>query len=61
MTARRVRYKEAAQYTGIPEGTLRSMVCLKTVPHIRVGPRLVLLDLDALDAWLAARTVAVSK
>jgi len=54
---RRVRYKEAAKYTGIPEGTLRSMVCTKSIPHIRIGPRMVLLDLDALDAWLAARAV----
>lgn len=58
---RRVRYKAAAAYTGIPEGSLRSMVCTKSIPHIRVGPRMVLLDLDQLDAWLAARTVAVAK
>lgn len=55
---RRVRYKEAAKYTGIPEGTLRALVCRKSIPHIRVGPRCVLLDLDQLDVWLAARTVA---
>ena len=54
---RRVRYKEAATYTGIPQGTLRSLVSTKQIPHIRIGPRMVLLDLDALDAWLAARTV----
>jgi excisionase family DNA binding protein len=54
---RRVRYKAAAEYTGIPEGTLRSMVCTKTIPHIRIGPRMVLLDLDQLDQWLAERTV----
>lgn len=54
---RRVKYKAAAQYTGIPEGTLRSMVHLKAIPHIRIGPRMVLLDLDALDKWLAERTV----
>ncbi len=54
---RRVRYKQAAEYTGIPEGTLRALVCRKKIPHIRVGERTVLLDLDALDAWLADRTV----
>lgn len=54
---RRVRYKEAAKYTGIPEGTLRSMVSTKAIPHIRIGPRMVLLDLDQLDAFLAERTV----
>lgn len=54
---RRVRYKQAATHTGIPEGTLRAMVCRKTIPHIRVGPRLVLLDLDELDTWLAGLRV----
>lgn len=58
---RRVRYKEASEHTGIPEGTLRSMVSTKTVPHIRIGPRMVLFDLDALDQWLAERTVAPQK
>ncbi len=52
----RVRYKQAAQHTGIPEGTLRAMVCQKTIPHIRIGPRMVLFDLEALDLWLAERT-----
>lgn len=56
---RRVRYKAASQYTGIPEGTLRAMVSTKTIPHIRIGPRMVLLDLDQLDAWMAERTVKV--
>lgn len=55
---RRVRYKQAATYTGIPEGTLRAMVCRKTIPHIRVSPRLVLLDLDEVDQWLASKRVA---
>ena len=58
-TKRRVRYKQAAEYTGLPEGTLRALVCKKEIPHIRIGPRMVLLDLDALDLWLAARAVAV--
>lgn len=55
---RRVRYKEASAYTGMPEGTLRCLVHNKAIPHIRIGPRLVLLDLDELDAWLADRAVA---
>lgn len=55
---RRVRYKAAAEYTGIPEGTLRSLVSTKKIPHVRIGPRMVLLDLDQLDTWLVERTVA---
>jgi excisionase family DNA binding protein len=53
----RVRYKEAATHTGIPQGTLRAMVCTKTIPHIRIGPRMVLFDIEQLDRWLAERTV----
>ena len=56
---RRVRYKAAAEHTGLPEGTLRALVSRKKIPHIRVGPRSVLLDLDQLDAWLSSHTVAV--
>lgn len=57
---RRARYKEAAAYTGIPEGTLRALVSQKKIPHIRVSPRLVLMDLDEIDAWLAERSVKPS-
>lgn len=37
------------------------MVSTKTIPHIRIGPRMVLLDTEQLDAWIAERTVAPSK
>lgn len=57
----RLRYKAAAAHTGIPEGTLRAMVSTKTIPHIRIGPRMVLFDTDQLDAWLRERTVEVQK
>lgn len=54
---RRVRYKELFEYTSIPQGTLRSLVSTKQIPHIRIGPRMVLFDLDQIDVWLADRTV----
>lgn len=53
----RVRYKQASVISGIPEGTLRSLVSTKGIPHIRIGPRSVLFDTEQLDAWLAERTV----
>ena len=56
----RVRYKQAAQHTGIPEGTLRAKVHEKSIPHIRIGPRMVLFDTEQLDAWLAERTIKPS-
>ena len=53
----RLSYADAAAHLGIKVGTLRSMVCHRQVPHIRLGPRLVVFDRDALDRWLAKRAV----
>jgi excisionase family DNA binding protein len=50
-----LRYKQAAARYNIPEGTLRSMVSTKRIPFVRISSRLVLLDTDAVDAWLAER------
>jgi excisionase family DNA binding protein len=50
-------YKEANQTTGIKTGTLRALVSQKKVPHIRLGPRTVIFDLDELEAWLKAKAV----
>ncbi len=52
----RIRYREASAYTGIPEGTLRALVSRKKIPHIRIGPRTVLFDTEALDQWLKDQT-----
>jgi excisionase family DNA binding protein len=56
---KRLSYTEAAVYIGVSVRTLRVMVHRKTVPHIRLAPRLVVFDLAQLDAWLAANSVAV--
>lgn len=53
----RLTYHEAAAYIGLKIGTLRSMVCLQQVPHIRLGPRLVVFDSEALDQWMTERAV----
>lgn len=45
---------------GIPVGTLRSMVCRRQIPHIRISPRIVVFDVAALEAWIAARHVGVA-
>ena len=58
MTARRVGYPDAAAYLAVPLGTLRSMVSRRQVPHVRLTARIVVFDLDALDAWLSERTIA---
>lgn len=61
---KRLNYEQAATYLGIvtadgrPKvGTLRSMVCRKQIPHIRLSDRIVVFDQDALDAFVASKTV----
>ena len=55
-----LNYREAARMLGIPVGTLRSMVCRRRVPHIRISPRIVVFDIAVLEAWIAARRVGVA-
>ncbi|MBX3159201.1 MAG: helix-turn-helix domain-containing protein [Deltaproteobacteria bacterium] len=61
MTSSRLRYPDAAEYIGIKIGTLRAMVHRRQVPHVRLGPRLVVFDVAALDLWLAAHAVEASR
>ena len=56
----RLNYREAARLLGIPVGTLRSMVCRRQIPHVRISPRVVVFDVAALDAWVRARCVGVA-
>jgi excisionase family DNA binding protein len=53
-----VGYEGAENHTGIRRNTLYNLVSQGRIPHIRLGPRFVLFDLDDLDEWLAARKVA---
>ncbi len=55
-----LNYREAARMLGIPIGTLRSMVCRRQVPHIRISPRIVVFEVAALNAWITARRVGVA-
>jgi len=57
----RLSYAEAAKHLGLKIGTLRALVCREGVPHIRLGPRLVVFDRDALDTWLTERAVPARK
>ena len=56
----RLSYRDAARLLGIPVGTLRSMVCRRQVPHIRISPRVVVFDVSALEEWVASRRVGVA-
>lgn len=53
-------YKGAAERLAIPIATLRSLVCKKRIPHVRLGCRFVRFDLDALDKWIEERAVSVA-
>jgi excisionase family DNA binding protein len=54
-----IGYREAAELLSIPVGTLRSMVCRRQIPHVRISARLVVFDVAALNAWLERCTVPV--
>lgn len=54
---RLVDYSSAAKYLAIPIGTLRSMVCRKQIPHVRLSSRVVRFEVAALDALIEARRV----
>ena len=56
----RINYAGAAAHLGIPLGTLRSMVCRRQVPHIRISARIVVFELTELDAWIDAHRVPVA-
>jgi excisionase family DNA binding protein len=50
----KLRTREAAAYTGLAKSTLEKLrVSGGGAPYIRIG-RVVLYDLDDLDAWLSA-------
>lgn len=54
-------YKGTSQLTGLPTGTLYSLVSRGQIPHIRLGPRLVRFDEDEILKWLKKHEIAVSK
>jgi excisionase family DNA binding protein len=53
----KVRYREAGRITGLPVSTLYSMVSRRQVPHIRLGPRLVVFSRTELEAWMSTGRV----
>lgn len=61
MGARLLSRPDAAEYLGIPEGTLRDWTYKRLIPHIKAGPgrnnSTVLYDRADLDAWIDAHKV----
>jgi excisionase family DNA binding protein len=54
-------YDGAEQITGLKRGTLFALVCRRKIPHLRVGPRLVLFPVQELREWLERHRVGTSQ
>ncbi|MGE0525671.1 MAG: helix-turn-helix transcriptional regulator [Bdellovibrionales bacterium] len=52
-----VGYKEISDLTGLPLGTLYSMVHRKQIPHFKLGKRLVRFNLRIVKEWLERHSV----
>ena len=58
MTKALLTPKEAAEFLGVPEGTLAQWRSQQRGPaYIKLEARLVRYRLDGLEAWLSSRTV----
>lgn len=53
-------YKQAAEYLGRAEATLRIDVMKKSIPHLKIGKQ-VKFDQDSLDSWLKSKAVPAMK
>lgn len=47
-----ITYKEVQQLTGLPIGTLYSLVSRKQIPHIRMGKRSVRFIQKDVESWM---------
>lgn len=54
-------YAEAAEFVGVPVGTLYAWVNQRKIPHFRLGPRLVRFHRADVRAWLEQRRVHPEK
>ncbi len=56
-----VSYQEAAQFLGLPLGTLYSLVSQRRIPHKRFGNRLVRFSKKELVEWIQLNSVEIKK
>lgn len=54
-----LNYKQAAEFIGIPVGTLYAMVYRGKIPYLRFGKRLVRFSKQELERWIAKCRMAV--
>lgn len=58
--SRMLTYRQAATFLGVPVGTLYAWVHTRSIPHVRLGPRLVRFSREKLVAWVDARAVVTA-
>jgi len=51
MEKRLLNIREASEYLGIPENTLRCWCSRKVIPYVKLG-RMVRFDINQLEEWL---------
>ncbi|MBT3980051.1 MAG: helix-turn-helix domain-containing protein [Bacteriovoracaceae bacterium] len=52
-----IGYKEAAEFLGLPLGTMYSMVHRNEIPHYRISKRLVRFSVEALRDWISCHGI----
>ncbi len=53
--------KEAAKYLSIQPNTLYHWICRREIPFVKVGKKVVRLDIRQLDRWINKQTVKTIK
>jgi excisionase family DNA binding protein len=48
-------YNDLAAFLNIPKGTLYNLVWQNKIPHVRLGPKTVRFERQAIDVWLTKR------
>lgn len=60
MSDRKLSYQEAADFLGLPVGTLYAMVSTKKIPHYRISKRLIRFSEAELQRWTEKHKVNAS-
>ncbi len=56
-----LNYAQAADLLSLPEGTVRYLVWLKSLPHLRLAARSVRFERAALTKWLENHRVSAQR
>jgi excisionase family DNA binding protein len=57
----KLNYKQVSELTGMPLGTLYSLVHQKRIPHIRLGKRLVRFSKLQIINWMSSHEVVAGE